>query len=586
MRDEFDAKVKKILAERVNHCCSNPNCRAATSGPQRNVSKAINVGVAAHISAASAGGARYDARLTPEKRRDISNAVWLCQNCAKLIDNDEARFPIELLNSWKEEAEKRAFSQIGKTQPQANQDPDVLTSRLISIDSEVATIVKAIETIPYGGAIRATKSSNGKKMTSVLSVTQRNNETAQEALERLQAIRPKPDEISVELLEKRTPPTPLLHPQAHLLRLYLRSLHPGKSRVVWSEDGEYVGLLSACYNNRDRNGHPDVDYIIKRWVKCLETNLEPRLPLSASKKMRGRGVPFEMALEHNPKMLLLGESGAGKTTVLQQIAYEIVERIYSDVTDPNTPLKHRKPIEIPIRVELKNYNGETELEELLARSMNDVLRTENEALAIDIKASTIVLKAWLCRRDLQFVFLLDGLNEVKPHFRTQIQLALHSILQYRHHVVISCRKCDFDQYKDLLPNAITYQIEPLPDNAIETYLGWLLSGLESGEVSWKRGEVLYREQIACDPRMLDLARNPLLLRLMGRIAFTDPDARLPNNRARLFEKFVEVMFETRAGLDLDVPNYKVKNALARLGFEMQRLRRVTIDLGDLHEYVP
>jgi hypothetical protein len=57
--------------------------------------------VAAHITAAWAGGPRYDPDLLPEERTNPSNGIWLCQNCAKLIDNDIVRFGIELLLKWK-----------------------------------------------------------------------------------------------------------------------------------------------------------------------------------------------------------------------------------------------------------------------------------------------------------------------------------------------------------------------------------------------------------------------------------------------------------------------------------------------------
>ena len=57
--------------------------------------------MAAHITAAWAGGPRYDPDLLPEERTNPSNGIWLCQNCAKLIDNDIVRFGIELLLKWK-----------------------------------------------------------------------------------------------------------------------------------------------------------------------------------------------------------------------------------------------------------------------------------------------------------------------------------------------------------------------------------------------------------------------------------------------------------------------------------------------------
>ena len=91
MRDDFDKETKDVLARRVGHRCSNPNCRKPTTGPQTVASKALNIGVAAHITAASKGGPRYDEALSPQERKSIDNAIHLCQNCGKLVDNDEQR---------------------------------------------------------------------------------------------------------------------------------------------------------------------------------------------------------------------------------------------------------------------------------------------------------------------------------------------------------------------------------------------------------------------------------------------------------------------------------------------------------------
>jgi hypothetical protein len=97
---------------------------ALTSGPQDDQSKALNVGVAAHISAASEGGARYNPAITSEERRHPNNGIWLCQTCAKLIDNDASQFPEGLVRAWKIMAEHRALTSIGKTAtPIAESEP-------------------------------------------------------------------------------------------------------------------------------------------------------------------------------------------------------------------------------------------------------------------------------------------------------------------------------------------------------------------------------------------------------------------------------------------------------------------------------
>lgn len=108
-RDEFTMLIKDALAKRVALKCSNPSCQAATSGPHSEPARFLNVGVASHITAASLGGPRYDPSLSPEERASIENAIWLCQTCAKLIDNDDHRYTVSILREWKVSAEARAL---------------------------------------------------------------------------------------------------------------------------------------------------------------------------------------------------------------------------------------------------------------------------------------------------------------------------------------------------------------------------------------------------------------------------------------------------------------------------------------------
>lgn len=114
MADDFSEIVKRILASRVGTICSNPECRVPTSGPQDDPSKAVNIGVAAHITASSLGGPRYAPSLSPAERSAAENGIWLCQNCAKLVDNDIARFTVDVLNGWKSVAESEARNRLGK----------------------------------------------------------------------------------------------------------------------------------------------------------------------------------------------------------------------------------------------------------------------------------------------------------------------------------------------------------------------------------------------------------------------------------------------------------------------------------------
>lgn len=112
MRDDFPLKTKTTLAKRVGMHCSNPDCKQLTSGPQEDPNETISIGVAAHISAASVGGPRYNPDMTAQERRSIRNGIWLCQNCAKLIDSDAAHYTVDLLHHWKCTSEEATRLQI------------------------------------------------------------------------------------------------------------------------------------------------------------------------------------------------------------------------------------------------------------------------------------------------------------------------------------------------------------------------------------------------------------------------------------------------------------------------------------------
>lgn len=129
-RDNFTKAVIEKLRTRVAHRCSNPECRVPTIGPATDPDKTTSIGIAAHITAASAGGPRYAIALTEKARKSMENGIWLCSNCSIAIDKDVDRYSIELLKQWKLEAEQLAKQELGKRLPHKNDAIDTLTTAL------------------------------------------------------------------------------------------------------------------------------------------------------------------------------------------------------------------------------------------------------------------------------------------------------------------------------------------------------------------------------------------------------------------------------------------------------------------------
>lgn len=130
-RDNFKKGDIAKLSQRVAQRCSNPDCRAPTAAPGETELKVNNIGVAAHIHAASPGGPRYDASMSSSQRGAISNAIWLCSNCSIIIDRDEDRYTPELLKEWKRRAEETAIKEHGRKLP-SEEDAINLTTMALS----------------------------------------------------------------------------------------------------------------------------------------------------------------------------------------------------------------------------------------------------------------------------------------------------------------------------------------------------------------------------------------------------------------------------------------------------------------------
>lgn len=112
-RDEFPFFAKRAIEKRANSRCSNPACLASTSGPHTDSERAVSIGVAAHITAASRKGPRFDPLMTRAQRRSVSNGIWLCARCGDLVDEDVQRFTVEVLRRWKAAADAQAQMRMG-----------------------------------------------------------------------------------------------------------------------------------------------------------------------------------------------------------------------------------------------------------------------------------------------------------------------------------------------------------------------------------------------------------------------------------------------------------------------------------------
>lgn len=371
-------------------------------------------------------------------------------------------------------------------------------------------------------------------------------QTLDVSIEELRAIR--------QRLEAGVPTVPATArpPDPALVRAYLEEIAAQKPYTLW-RDQTYIDRTVARTED-----------LFARTV----ARYDPRAP---EREGKAKPEPLEAALAREGKVVLLGEPGLGKTTSLVHLAWDAANRALAKPPAGLEPTGGSP--EIPIYVELKYYNGEAELETLLARRVNEILvAARKQPLSFDQAESTRRLKAWLVQSEARFLLLLDGLNEVRPEFHTPVRGALQALLNSPHLIVVSCREHDYDE--SLRDRAAAFVLQGLQENEIRNYLQRVLDN---------KGVKLFDEEIRRDDKMLTLAANPLVLWLIGVVAQGDPEARLPANRGKLFQQFVEQMPRLRAaeGILVKVPPAIVTTALSKLGFEMQERGQLAVDLEEI-----
>jgi hypothetical protein len=136
-RDEFMAPVRRALAHRVSLQCSNPLCKRPTAAPHSQPDKYNLLGEAAHITGARPDGPQYDPSLSHAERSSITNGIWLCRTCARIIDADEERFPPSILRFWKLDAEEALLEVFNVIK----RNPKSASDFLLELPSEFRRIV-------------------------------------------------------------------------------------------------------------------------------------------------------------------------------------------------------------------------------------------------------------------------------------------------------------------------------------------------------------------------------------------------------------------------------------------------------------
>jgi hypothetical protein len=248
------------------------------------------------------------------------------------------------------------------------------------------------------------------------------------------------------------------------------------------------------------------DRVVRPWDNDVRVADHPRTLLSRETTIVD--VFDDQAV--SGRLLILGAPGSGKTTALLELAQALVARAENDDAAP-----------MPALFNLSSWRG---AEDSLGAWIVDQLKVKYGVRKDNGRQ-------WLSDRVI--VPLLDGLDEVRPEYQERCVEAINRF-QNDHrppHLVVCCRAAEYENYRSKLTLDGAIHLLPLADDQIRDYLtGAGSEGLWQG--------------IGADPASMDLARSPLLLRIMT-IAYgeTSPEdwrrlASASERQAHLFDVYV------------------------------------------------
>jgi formylglycine-generating enzyme required for sulfatase activity len=261
-----------------------------------------------------------------------------------------------------------------------------------------------------------------------------------------------------------------------------------------------------------------------------------------------RALSIAEAFTHRKRLLILGEPGAGKSTLMDWLTLAFTDQIPR--SNLHKQAKNLLPIFLPLR---SCVADERPLHALMA---------DPDLLPVDVQPPEDFFQTMLDRG--RCLVLLDGLDEViDERQRTEAAKKINDLVRTYpdNRYVVTCRTAGWKE--DLLTgNFARLYIRDFDDTDIARFIGGWYRAVRTRAVAL-RGDLSKDSQqramkeaeqraVGESTRLLDalkrnqslyrLARNPLILSLIALVHYRR--TRLPQGRAKLYQECLEILLET------------------------------------------
>ena len=250
-------------------------------------------------------------------------------------------------------------------------------------------------------------------------------------------------------------------------------------------------------------------------------NLVLQLPDEESRKLPAGTRITDVYDKASGELLILGEPGSGKTTLMLELARDLLDRAEKD-----------QNLKVPVIFNLSSWSEKDRripFTKWLIDELNKKYQVQPE-----------LGESWIHSNEI--LPLLDGLDEVNRDYREECVKAINA---YRNEhgivpTVVCCRHSDYLALKNKLSLSEAVVVQPLTSQQIDDYLSSADGQLAPLRVALRQDAVL--RKLATTPLMLSI----LTLAYQG-ISFVDilTNTTVEKRRRKVFEKYVQRMLHRR-----------------------------------------
>ena len=246
------------------------------------------------------------------------------------------------------------------------------------------------------------------------------------------------------------------------------------------------------------------------------------VPLKVSGNKEYKLIEVDNALKDYKRLVIKGAPGSGKSMFCRYLCLSYAEGKLNYLSD--------KPI--PILLELHGLKESKLTVEILEKKLVEVC-----ALNDFPKADRFITEGLKKGR---LFLLFDGLDEVNLSVRAEVIEGIKKFLDTyeKCRVIITCRTAVYHNQFFYYVHQ-TLDIEEFRDKQIRDFLNAWKDQMSAG----KSVEQLM-EQLRKRPKIMELARNPLLLTMIAYL-YTDTPFILPHSRIEFYQKATDTLLELR-----------------------------------------